>query len=1056
MVQFLRAISKCLIPSKWATVVLYDGPLQAVVPERWMCFYYFGRFVYKTKTKRFESDTDDSFIVRRSVGAPPRQQDFKTVLFRTKRKMADGKQGIAPKRVTRQTVKLGLTLDPKPVPVSAPQEATRRRGFKIPGSGSHSGSVPEEQGSSVILDDPSPVPTLIDKLVSDCSLLTGEKGTSTGAPADHLLTGDPALGGVDSLKVIQGVVPLDTSQMEVDHDDQATTPDANPPPTPDPRVSALLTPGATLTKELCDFIMQAFQQQAVAASSASKAASRRIPTFPIDQPGPSRVYTNAAMSPYQQQAEGLHHVDSRVASAVARARVPHRLSCAVAAPPSAPSAPGFVPVPGPEFTNQTPAQIDSSGKVGNESVYLRDIVSTSVRASQERSQDIISRIVEWYGGNQGAVADEGEQVTLIDTIALPQMSGTAPQAQCLEHFVRSVEPQEPLRVTHIYWDNYLESARVPEAARGAFMSAGNPESKTIVSQLRAKADVSNGMANRLCTRLYDATSQYALEGLFFVLFFMADYKFTAEQMEIPVALQAAAEGAMTLINLAADGEALPLALAAAEEAIVTKRICFNRTHLSSTHINVLRMASRGPTAFAGDDIGQMIHSYFRMPQINFALYDAAPIAPSALATPTAQQIWSSAFHFAQLQHAEVDLVRGWVRAQATVNGKHYIDEDRRGPYYMATLELEALSMPKPVGRNFLWDFFCDRFEQIDVLLGADQEYNTLATLTMANSRCPGAILAGLVSIGVSTYLTYFNIGGREMNNWANANDATVSRFLATAMSARSNNIPPIFQCMVSNITACTGFILSPTCFRTRAYSVGFVGRAMEDDDGWDAIWGRRVPYLIRVICMAWLYSAWHTVWGLSGPYPGIHIGSELFSTLPDGMRMICMHLGDDSYHKMAQSSTPFVYIYYGLHFMNIYRQSSRVNELARIKYITITRAQSGALAYGNVLVDDDEMQPLYDPATFSIIEGTLPSYDWATGQVLAPVLTAPSWPDMHYNAMLAMGNRDAAMAGFPVRRDVRFVAVRRDNIDISVALGLTGGQAAMNAARPDAPANEGN
>lgn len=1021
-----------------------------------MCFFRFGRIAYQARTNRVPSDLDDSCDIRRSTKANLPKVNPKTVLFRTKRKMADAGKGQVPKRVTRQSTRLGLTLDPKPVSSRVELLAAAKGGVQNPGDRSSVGSRNFEAPASHTWLDPSPVQLPSTSTVGSEPTGAGDSGTSTASSRGASLTENVSIGADGSVSVIKEVTPLESSMMEVDINENSD----KSPTDPGQLASALeainFVPGATLTKEMCDLLLQAVKVQCDTAAAMPRGVSKRIPHFPIEEGGPSRLYQNAALSQHQQHQIGLQHIDGRVASAVARSQVPHRLASAVAPPPAPPAPPGYVPVPGPEFSVQTPSQIDQSGKVGNESVYLRDVVGTSVKASLERSQDIITRLVEWHRGNQGAVVDQNDQLTLVDTLVLPQLAGIAPQVQCLESFIRFVDPQDPIRNTHIYWDNYLESARVPEAARGAFMSGGNPESKTIVSQLRAKADVSNGMANRLCTRLYDATSQYALEGLFFSLFFMADYKFTAEQMEIVVALQAAAEGAITNINLAAEGEAMAGAIAAAEDAIVTKRICFNRIHLSSIHINVLRMASRGPTAFEGDNVAQMIHSYFRMPQINFAIYDIAPPVAVPLATPTAEQIWAAAFHIAQLLHAEADLVRGWVRAQAVVNGKHYEDDQQRGPFYMATLELENLSMPRPVGRNFLWDFFCDRFELLDVLVGVEVEYNTLSTLTMADSRCPGALLAGLITISVSTYFTYFNIGGRELNHWAAMTDAPVTRFLSAALVTRSHNVPPVFQCMVSNLTACTGFILSPSCFRTRAFSAGFVGRMLEADDGWAQTWGRRIPYLIRVISVAWVLSAWHTVWGISGPYPGIHIASELFSTLPDGMRLICMHLGDDSYHKMAQSSTPFVYLFYGLHFMNIFRQTARVNDLARIRFITITRAQSGALAYGNQLVDDDDLQPLYDDASFSIIEGTLLSYDWATGQILAPVLSQPTWPDMHYNTMLAMGKREGALAGYPVRRDVRFATVRRDNIDISVALGLASGAAAIDAARPNAPQNEGN
>lgn len=968
--------------------------------------------------------------------------------------------GVFNQRVTRRTAKQLSSTDPNlstTVFDSTPMEVV---GMQIPDKLPFLGLKPDGASTPLTHTDQRPVPTFTGTALETIPSMPEITATSSAQPGATASSSKVAIGTDGAVEVIKEVVPVDESTMEVDQA-PGTGLLLNTGEADSTDLSAALKainfkPGGTITPEMYNALMFTIKTQCAAASNSSRAHSKRIPTYPVMEAGPSRLYENAALSQSQQRSHGLQHYDGRVASAVARSQVPHRMTNALAPPPRVAQPPGFVPIPGPEFTTTTPNQLEASGKVGNDSVYLKDVVNTSVRASMEKSQDIITRIVEWHAGNQGAAVDQGDRISLVDTLTLPQLMGIAPQAQCLESYPRLVDEQDPLRMTHILWDKYVDVARVPDAALGAFMSGGNPESKTIVSQLRAKIDCSNGMANRLCTRLYDATNQYALEGLFFVLFFMADYKYTAEFAEIALQLQAAAEGAIVNIDLAAEGEALPAALATAEEAITNKRICLPRQHLSNIHINVLRLVSRGPAAFQGNENGQLIHSYFTTPTIYFALYDVVPPPNVALNMPTAQQIYATAFHLAGLLHAEVDLIRGWVRCQCVVNGKIRGDAHRRNIFYPATIELETMSMPKPVGRNFLWDFFCDRFEQIDVLAGSESEYTTLATTTLEHIRAPGAILATLVTIGVSTYFNYFNIGGNEINAWARDAHLPVSAFLAAAFNTRTGSIPPVFQCMVSNLSACTGFTLSPSCFRTRAWSAGFITRHIDGDDGWRLTWGRRVPYLVRVLCISWLYSAWHAVWGISGPYPSIHIGSELFSTLPDGERLVALHMGDDSYHRMAQSTTPFVYILYGLHFMNIYRQSGRINQLARIKYITITKAQSGALAYGNNFLDADEFQPLYDEGTFSIIEGTLPTYNWETGQILAPVLTRPTWPDMYYNAMVSTGKRDAALAGYPVRRDVRFATVRRDNIDISVALGMGGGERAVAAAQPTAPQNEGN
>lgn len=961
-------------------------------------------------------------------------------------------------RITRLMAKTKTPVGPKPLEVEVvavrrssademnPDKSSflGRKGNDVPGTSSQTLTRPESQMS------------LADRVLKHLS-------TPLGSVAS-VLSPDPAaqqsankLGDDGSVEVIQSQMTINGSLMNVDPLEEEVAPGPLAPIADLPNVGALdlagFQTGGTITKAMYDNIMLALHNQEVAKAAANRRVSQNAAQFPVRDLLASSQYPNSILSTSQRNQIGLQHVDRRASSAVARANVPHRMVNAVRPPPLGEPVAGYVPVPGPAFTTTTPLQMDASGKVGRESVYLKDAVLTSVRASSERNQDIITRSCEWLAGNQIQVEDDGDSVSIFDSVSLPAAAGIPPQAISVTTFPRRCRVRDPVRGTTMDWETPIEVARLPEVARSMFMVGGNPESKSIVSQMRAKIDCSNGMANRLCTRLYESTSQYGLEGFFFVLFVLADYKFVLEHNAVEVAIQPAPEGAITTINLAAEGDALELALQAAEDAIATNRICFNRIHLTRVHWNVLRAATLGPVTFQGDNLNGYVGHHLATRLIRFAIYDVGVIAAVPVEVPTSEQIFAAAFHFARLLHAEQCLVRGWVRAQTVVNGQIREDEQFRDMFFMSTLELEVLSMPRPQGRNFMWDFLCDRFELLDPIAGYEVEYNTLATLRQSTSRCPGAVVAALVSLSISTYFNYFNIGGTELNRWAARTDTVVARFLDVALMSRDRNTAPIFQCMAANLAACTGFVVSPSCFRSFAWCAGFNARDIELADGWNSAWARHIPYIVHPISMAWILSAWHTVWGYSGPNPGIHIGAELFSTLPDGMRMVAVHMGDDSYARVAQSSTPFTYIIYGAHFLNIWRQMSRVDFAGRISFVTITRAQSGAIAYGNQFVEDDEWQPAYDDASFSIVPGTLRTYIWESGQVLGPTLRSAHWPAMYYNLMMALGDKREVWAGFPVRRDVRCSTVRRDDVDFAVAMGMTAGDQAMAAAQPSAPEN---
>nr|QRW41696.1 MAG: putative capsid protein [Mika virus] len=809
----------------------------------------------------------------------------------------------------------------------------------------------------------------------------------------------------------------------------------------------VLKEGMTLTSD----VIQKLNELLAAKRSAARPRPRAIrkSVGPESASVSQRLFPEQILTQRERGRTDAGRVDRSVLGAVASQCVPHRQSNVQPVPVREAVVSTTSAVPGPAYTAALPPAVGEGGRIGRNSVVIRDYTATEVKACGETGQNFITQLVAMLAGNQDRWMLDDDQIFIYENLVLPVDQGAAPHTTVMSVWDKAYQAGQPFRHLDVVWDDPYVVAEVPHTALHDFAPTGNPESKVIVSQLRSKIDFSQPMVNRLCTRVFEGTRQYGLEGLFTVLYILSDYLWWAARDEVVLNLQGAEEGMITTINLAPTADQLGAAIQAAEEAITTSRICLNFDHLSAVHINVLRALTGGPAQFNADEDVQLIHSRIRTQCIRFAIYAGHAIEMPAVATPTANEIYATAVHLARLLHAQDDLVRGWTRAHTIVSGRTIL-LGRATVYFTSLLETEVTRCPKPVGRNFLWDFLCDRFTPLTLVPGLAEEYNTIMTLTLSQTIYPGAVMAAAISCCISTWFNSNNIGGWELNQWANRADVDVVRFLDAALVSGSQPLPGLIRCALTNLTACSGFMINWRSFRSIAWCGGFTHRALiPNQDLWQGQWNRYIPYLARVESLAWLWSAWHSVWGVSGPRPGLDVSSEIMDTLQDDVAVCAVWLGDDNYQRFAQSNRPFVFVPYGSHFINVARQHFRIDAPIRLEFQALARNRSGVLTYWRQAVDGNEWQPLFDGGTFCILPGTLRTYDWETHRVMGPIIPNPYLDVMNWVCLRTFGNQERTMAGYSIRRALPMIQIPRDTLDLEAALGagvddLACGQGARN------------
>lgn len=129
-----------------------------------------------------------------------------------------------------------------------------------------------------------------------------------------------------------------------------------------------------------------------------------------------------------------------------------------------------------------------------------------------------------------------------------------------------------------------------------------------------------------------------------------------------------------------------------------------------------------------------------------------------------------------------------------------------------------------------------------------------------------------------------------------------------------------------------------------------------------------------------------------------------------------------------------------------------------ISYQAISRSDAGHVIYGSRLIREDDFQPLYNPETFSILPGTVITYDWENERVLGPVLLSDDMdPNIFQNWLRNSRTDITSAAGFSSRFASQLGEVGLTRFDATQLICGSGStSAAPQVESSEAKAKEGN
>lgn len=629
------------------------------------------------------------------------------------------------------------------------------------------------------------------------------------------------------------------------------------------------------------------------------------------------------------------------------------------------------------------------GKLGNSSVTPTLVEPIKATASDVYAQDVIHGVYNKIIGRAERSQVGERSVTVKGVVSLPWKHGNAPMARIEAEYPRTYAPARIPERTRIVWDQPVQNGVVDPAVIQEYLPEQRIDSRRVGSTMRGEQNMSNIYAQSTIPLLHQGHESYDLSGMFTVLHLMIDYSIFIDKRNLNrVRGQFNADSVVT-VNILAEGDAGQVAATATASAIEVGRIPIQRRLLTNSDLSVLYAISSGMQYIVVDaGAHPFLHRTFTWPRILWVLWDGNPAPLGNPAVVSTAELRATAVKLAAWCDAYSDYVEGYVRAQTLINGKLIHGEDETDVLVMSMLDIERVSLPFPRGRSFIWGMLTNKYTYTFPREVLRAEFDIVIDRTADEVVLIGAVIASAISLSASSVLNQFNISGKNLNSWASHQPVPVNNFLMGLFSGRSGSHTHTFAMVVCNVvTQFLGFKISWTCFLGGQWCNGFAHRVDVDNlQLWASEWGNRIPYILRPEAIEWLIVKWLSVWGISGPGLSYDISNEVYVVGPAGSLGLMVWLGDDKYREAALTRVPFTLNPYALFLINALKQDWRDPVAYAISYRRITRSVGASVMIDPDYLIDEAWQPDYDVNTFTIVPGTLLSYDWETGAILGPTI----------------------------------------------------------------------
>lgn len=684
-------------------------------------------------------------------------------------------------------------------------------------------------------------------------------------------------------------------------------------------------------------------------------------------------------------------------------------------------------------------QVKAGGKIGDRSVDTNNVVETTASFESSAAQDIIGHIRSRLRGAGTNVVVDGYTIELRYDWTIPRNADINTRPTIISQFNRHHQRLNRSDMWELCWDPALTVAHVDPTIIDEYAPNNLVNARTVAANLRGTAPISMEMCNMFCTLPLDNVYKFSLIGLFTVGHIIADYLFWLEKEHVMYFLGNQRAGDITTVNLQATGNAAQGQIETLVSACQRRRIPLNRKWLATLDINVLRALSMGTGYFhLENQVVNLVHQLITSGPIYFLIYQENAIQLPDPDVPTGEQVLSTLQKLARLLDVKEDYVTGWIRAQTILNG-HIEVAGNRVEFITAGLEIARISMPNPQGVHVVWQQLAVTWNYAEEQQGMDDEYAHLVAMTRMESVRLGATIAGLYGLGVSSYLNRYNISGRCLNIWARRTPGDVLDALNEILIADERTMTPaLCRAACSLVTSMTGFVLSWRIFRTTLWSGGmnYVDGDAPNYRYWCRIWADYVPYVVRPEALGWLLSDLLSVWGLSGPYPRVHLDREIVTGVEAASQIAALYRGDSSYAIVAGSEAPFILGVYPMFLINVLRQHWRAEDpwLLSIQYAR--PSVEGSLMVEPDYHENPQYQPQYCDLTRCIIPGTFRTYDWNRGRYLLASMRRVRIPPNIWAAITAAETIERACSGIQLRH----AAVRAVTVPRRISFGVMSGR----------------
>lgn len=298
-----------------------------------------------------------------------------------------------------------------------------------------------------------------------------------------------------------------------------------------------------------------------------------------------------------------------------------------------------VPIDVAVVDRKRPVQVwRAGGKIGNASVTPINVEEIQTVPSNEYGQNIITMARASHLGRLNYIDIDGDTITVMGIVGLPFRHNAAPLSHQDVEYKRRVGPNEPLNTT-IVWHSPIEIGAVDPAVVAEFQFNGQLDARVSTNTMRAKVPMSNSFAIAAAPLLLEGTGKYDLSGLYVALFILLDYVYFLDREGVERVHGDIIQNAITMINVAAEGNDANVAIAAAHEALANNRIPLNRRDLTLSDLHVMDAVSAGtPYIRAADQENRFIHGSMRWGVINWVVILVAAEARPQAGLPTMADI----------------------------------------------------------------------------------------------------------------------------------------------------------------------------------------------------------------------------------------------------------------------------------------------------------------------------------------------------------------------------------------------------------------------------------